>query len=140
MIWPIGSNYSRIYCNGANTCSITDAGNPGINIEDANGGTLIVSALREAKLYLDANKAADSAKDCRQKFVILVTDGMDTFSCGGSGTEFQSTQYQRRRDSVGMAKTARRCGLPGICRRVRCLHARCNEEYAQLDGLLRQCG
>ena len=26
LIWPIGSRYSRIYCNGANTCSITDAG------------------------------------------------------------------------------------------------------------------
>ena len=104
LIWPIGSNYSRVYCNGASTCSITDAGDPGINDEDANGGTLIVSALREAKLYLDVNKAADAAKDCRQKFVILVTDGMDTFSCGGSGTEFQPTQYQRRRESVGMAK------------------------------------
>ena len=104
LIWPIGSNYSRIYCNGASTCSITDAGNPGINNEAANGGTLIVSALREAKLYLDANKAADAARDCRQKFVILVTDGMDTWSCGGSGKEFQPTQYQRRRESVGMAK------------------------------------
>jgi hypothetical protein len=104
LIWPIGSRYSRIYCNGSSTCSITNAGDPGINNENANGGTLIVSALREAKLYLDANKAADAARDCRQKFVILVTDGMDTFSCGGSGTEFQPTQYQRRRESVGMAK------------------------------------
>jgi len=103
LIWPIGSSYSRIYCNGASTCSITDAVDPGINIEDANGGTLIVSSLREAKLYLDVNKAADAAMDCRQKFVILVTDGMDTLSCGGSGTEFQPTQYQRRRESVGMA-------------------------------------
>ena len=104
LIWPIGSRYSRIYCNGSNNCSITDASTPSINAEDATGGTIIVSALREAKLYLDANKAADSAKDCRQKFVILVTDGMDTFSCGGSGTEFQSTQYQRRRESVLKAK------------------------------------
>ena len=104
LIWPIGSRYSRIYCNGANNCAITDASTPSINAEDASGGTIIVSALREAKLYLDANKAADSAKDCRQKFVIFVTDGMDTFSCGGSGMEYQSTQYQRRRESVLMAK------------------------------------
>ncbi len=104
LIWPIGSRYSRIYCNGSNSCTIASASYPSINYDDARGGTIIVSALREAKLYLDVNKAADSAKDCRQKFVILVTDGMDTLSCGGNGTEYQTTQYQRRRESVQIAK------------------------------------
>ena len=104
LVWPIGSRYSRIYCNGSNSCTITNASAPSINAEDAGGGTIIVSALREAKLYLDVHKEADGAKDCRQKFVILITDGMDTFSCGGTGTEYQTTQYQRRRESILMAK------------------------------------
>ena len=107
LIYDIGSWYSRIYC-GANpgTCTLATApSGTCIREEAAGGGTPLGSSLREAKLYLDAHKAADTtAGTCRKKFVLFVTDGADTYSCGGSGAETQATQYQRRRETVAMAK------------------------------------
>ncbi|GER94903.1 hypothetical protein A45J_2669 [hot springs metagenome] len=109
LIWGIGSRYSRIYCNNATSCTITtNAGESSsatwISGERANGGTPLASALNEAKLYLDANKASDSAGACRQKFVILITDGADTYACSGDGSENQSDMYKRRRETVAKAK------------------------------------
>ncbi len=75
-----------------------------VNAELASGGTPLASALGEANLYLDAHKAADSAKACRQKYVILVTDGQDTFACNGDGTETQYDMYKRRKGTVAKAK------------------------------------
>jgi type IV pilus assembly protein PilY1 len=80
-----------------------------VNCGDANAGTPLASSLNEAKLYLDAHKAGDNAAACRKKFVILVTDGADTFACGCSdiyhcGSEAQYDQYKRRRESVAKAK------------------------------------
>jgi len=75
-----------------------------INCESANSGTPLASSLNEAKLYLDVHKAGDSAKACRKKFVILITDGADTYACSGNGTETQTDQYKRRRESVAKAK------------------------------------
>jgi len=75
-----------------------------VNSEGATGGTPLSSALNEAKLYLDYHKNNDPAKACRKKFVILITDGADTFACGGNGSEGQSTQYKRRRETVAKAK------------------------------------
>ena len=56
------------------------------------------------KGYLDTHKTTDAYQSCRQKFVILVSDGADTMSCGGAGYDTQSDQYKRRRDSVMAAK------------------------------------
>ena len=67
----IGSAYSDIYNR--------------INCETANSGTPLASSLNEAKLYLDVNKAGDSSQACRKKFVILITDGADTYACCGIG-------------------------------------------------------
>ncbi len=61
-------------------------------------------SLGEAKIYLDAHKAADSAGACRQKFVILLTDGSDTYACGASGAECASDRYKNRREPVARAK------------------------------------
>jgi len=104
LIWPIDSRYSRIYCNSASGCSSGSSSSGSVSGESASGGTPLASALAEAKLYLDAHKAADSAGSCRQKFVILITDGADTFACGGEGREDQETQYKRRRATVARAK------------------------------------
>jgi type IV pilus assembly protein PilY1 len=68
------------------------------------GATPLVSALSGVKVYLDSHKAADSYQSCRQKFVILVSDGADTMSCSGAGNDTQADQYKRRRDSVLAAK------------------------------------
>ena len=91
IIKDIGSSYSSI--------------NTSVSGASASGGTPLASSLNEAKLYLDASKAADTAAAaCRQKFVILVTDGVDSLSCGGSLSETASYMYKRRRESAAKAK------------------------------------
>jgi hypothetical protein len=90
LIKGIGTHYSEIMTS--------------VNGASANSGTPLASSLNEAKLYLNAHKAEDTAKDCRQKFAILITDGADTYACGGSGSESQSDQYKRRRETVAKAK------------------------------------
>jgi Tfp pilus tip-associated adhesin PilY1 len=104
LIRGVGSKYSQVYCNSSSSCSSTSSSYGSVSGESASGGTPLGSALNEAKLYLDANKAADSAAACRKKFVILITDGADTFSCGGNGSEDQTNQYKRRRQTVAKAK------------------------------------
>ena len=75
-----------------------------VNSQTATGGTHLAAALNEARIYLNYHKSQDNAADCRQKFVILVTDGADTLACSGDGTEDQSTQYKRRRETVAKVK------------------------------------
>ena len=108
---PINSKYSSIFCNSSSSCYPTDGCNSScststacVNSECGNSGTPLTSALHEAKLYLDVHKAADNAAACREKFVILITDGVDTYGCGGDGTETQADMYKRRRESVAKAK------------------------------------
>ncbi|MCX5912368.1 MAG: PilC/PilY family type IV pilus protein, partial [Deltaproteobacteria bacterium] len=100
----ISSKYSGIFCNSSSSCSPTSASSPSVNSESATGGTPLASALNEARLYLDAHKAADTSRDCRQKFAILLSDGADTYACGGSGSEDQTTQYKRGKATVARAK------------------------------------
>jgi Tfp pilus tip-associated adhesin PilY1 len=90
LIKPINSSYSSI--------------NTAVQAESALGGTPIFSALNEAKMYLDVHKAADNAKDCRQKFVILITDGSDTYACNADGSECDNARYKNRRAVVAKAK------------------------------------
>jgi hypothetical protein len=100
----IGARYSRLYCNNATTCASTAYVAGTISGATASGGTPLADALYEARVYLDAHKASDSARACRQKFVILISDGSDTFECNGNGTEGQTDQYTRRRASVKRVK------------------------------------
>jgi len=90
LIKTIGSSYSSI--------------NTSVSAESASGGTPLITQLKEAKLALDAHKATDDAKDCRQKFVILITDGSDTYGCGGDGSECDNDRYKNRREAVAKAK------------------------------------
>ncbi len=90
LVKTIGSSYSSI--------------NTSVSAESASGGTPLISALKEAKLALDDHKAADDAKDCRQKFIILITDGSDTYGCGADGAECDSERYKNRREVVAKAK------------------------------------
>lgn len=102
--WEIGSRYSRIYCNDATSCTITSSASGSISGGSPDSGTPLASSLHEAKLYMDASKGADTAGACRQKFVIVISDGSDTYACSGDGTETQDDQYKRRRESVARAK------------------------------------
>jgi len=75
-----------------------------VNGQTAVGGTHLAASLNEARIYLNYHKSQDDAKDCRQKFVIVVTDGADTLACSGNGTEEQQDQYKRRRETVAKVK------------------------------------
>jgi Tfp pilus tip-associated adhesin PilY1 len=108
---PTGTSYQRTYCGVTGTNSLcyigtTCSGNTNcINrSEAAEGGTPLVYSLKEAKKYLDAHKADDNAKECRKKFIILVSDGADTYVCSGNGSECYNDVYKRRRESVAAAK------------------------------------
>lgn len=96
LVEPLGTLYSEIWSS--------------INAETANSGTPLASALKEAKLYLDYNKSKDSAAACRQKFIILISDGADTYSCSGDGSETQSDMYVRRRETVDKTRVLAEAG------------------------------
>ena len=115
----------RFYDCGSDTGANYDAGcnrliNPiftpydtiwnSISTAAATGGTHLASSLKEAKLYLDNHKSVDNAKACRKKFVILISDGEDTLACSGSGSESQSDQYKRRRETIARARALSNAG------------------------------
>jgi len=106
----IATKYSLIYCGNSTSCTMNQSSgdsssiNYWMNYYNVSGATPLVSGLQGVKTYLDAHKAADTYRSCRQKFVILVTDGADTMYCGGAGYDTQSDQYKRRRESVLAAK------------------------------------
>ncbi|MGA2780383.1 MAG: PilC/PilY family type IV pilus protein [Smithella sp.] len=111
VISAIGSNnqtsYQLTYCGNSTSCASTVTSCTSgecIAGESATGGTPLASALKEAKTYLDAHKAGDAYAACRQKFVIILTDGADTFACSGNGQECQSKMYARRREVVATTK------------------------------------
>ena len=91
-----------MYCNanagcgtGAYSCTTWNFGyGATLAMESAGGGTPLNWALKEMKAYLDTHKAADTAKSCRQKFVILLSDGADTYSCAGAGSETAGRHVQ----------------------------------------------
>ncbi len=81
-----------------------------ISTAGASGGTHLASSLKEAKLYLDNHKSGDNAKACRKKFAILISDGEDTLACSGTGSESQSDQYKRRRETIARARALSNAG------------------------------
>ncbi len=104
LIKAIDTRYSRIYCNNSTSCTPSSSSSSSVSGENADGGTPLAAALHEGKLYLDYHKSRDAAAACRQKFVILVSDGADTYACSGNGSENQTDQYKRRRETVAKAK------------------------------------
>ena len=99
--------YSSIYCNNTtcastvNSCTVTNPVKECIAGYGTTGGTPLAIALREGKHYLDDHKAQDASRTCRQKSVIVITDGADTYSCSGNGS---STGISQRRSPVKYAK------------------------------------
>ena len=89
---PINSAFSQIWSS--------------ISGESATGATPLASALSEARFYLNDHKQTDTAKDCRKKFVLLITDGSDTLACNlsGANNDWHAEQYKRRRETVAKAK------------------------------------
>lgn len=102
-----GTAYQLTYCGNSTSCTISSScgTSPCVVNQGASGGTPLTNALKEATSYLDAHKDKDkAAKECRSKFVILISDGADTYYCGGNGAECQSHMYKRRRSVVAAAK------------------------------------
>lgn len=108
-----GTSYQLTYCGNSTSCaSSVSSCSSGECIAGASalGGTPLYGALTEAKSYLDVHKDKDNAKACRQKFVILITDGADTFTCSGNGGECQEHMYKRRRQVVAATKALNDAG------------------------------
>jgi len=110
----IGQPYAAIWC-GAGACTGTEAYATAENSilfwtdkaferQRVNGSTSLAACMEAVKNYLDGHRQADAYRSCRQKFVVLVTDGQDTLSCGGTGAGTQPDQYKRRRASVAKVK------------------------------------
>ena len=87
----IGSSYSDIWSSVS------------YDTQYAAGGTPLASALSQAKTYLNSYQATGNQSRA-QNFVILITDGQDTFACYGDGTETQYDMYTRRKATVAQAK------------------------------------
>ena len=98
---PMGSSYNILW--------------ESINVRaeyDGLGSTPLAAALAEAKTYfLNHVNPRDAAISCRQKFVILITDGGDTCACNGDGTETQSNMFQRRILTVRKSKELYDAGI-----------------------------
>ena len=70
----IGTHYSDVW-------SKVDDGT------DPSGATPLAATLVEAKKYLTMVEQADYGAACRDRFVILITDGADSTACDGNGWE-----------------------------------------------------
>ena len=53
----------------------------------------------------------DPARACRLKFIILITDGADTWACNGDGSESQPNMHRRRMLTVQKAKELTEAGI-----------------------------
>jgi Tfp pilus tip-associated adhesin PilY1 len=114
VVQDFGTPYAQVFCGStgsSGSCNTTDracvSGDTNSCIAGAspNGYTPLAQSVRDAKTYLDNHD--NSASECRQKSVILITDGSDTLACGGGGggnPECATGSYQRRRQSVAAAK------------------------------------
>ncbi len=111
LIDPINTPYSTIYCNNSASCTPSSSGSgTSVADESASGGTPLAAALQESKFYFDYTKSQDPDAACRQKFVILITDGDDTYACGMNGTEGETIQYKGRREVVAQARALGNAG------------------------------
>jgi Tfp pilus tip-associated adhesin PilY1 len=110
LIYPLNTAYSTIYCNSTSCTSSSSGSGTCVAKEQASGGTPLADALLEAKYYFDYTKSQDNDAACRQKFVILITDGDDTYACGNNGNEGQTIQYKGRREVVAQARQLANAG------------------------------
>jgi Tfp pilus tip-associated adhesin PilY1 len=83
--------------------------------ETAIGWSPLAASLHEAKIYFtrDVNPN-DPAIACRDKYVILITDGVDTLACGGNGGDDESINpgmHKRRISTVLRAKELQEAGI-----------------------------
>jgi len=116
----IGQPYASIWCGRA-ACAGIDSAYAGedtilfwtdraMERQRVMGGTGLAACMEAVRPYLDDHRRADAYRNCRPRFVILVTDGQDTLYCGGNGSENQPDQYKRRRAAVARVRALRDAG------------------------------
>ena len=111
LIYPLNTAYSMIDCKSSTSCTQSSSGSAtSVAYESATGGTPLAAALNEALYYFNDTKSSDNDAACRQKFVILITDGADTYACSGNGQDSQTDQYKRRRETVAQARALANAG------------------------------
>jgi len=96
LAWPVTTSdnvtptpYPNIYCNNtscASTVTSCTGSHECVAGESVTGGTPMGNAIAQGTTYLSYQKTLDTSATCRQKSIILITDGADTFSCPGSGS------------------------------------------------------
>ena len=105
---PIGSLYSDIWDKISDSAETNPV-----------GGTPLAASLAEAKInFLRDVNPVDLSIACRKKFVILITDGADTFGCSGNGADpncgnesSNPGMYRRRMQTVQRAKELAEAGI-----------------------------
>ena len=118
LAWPLTTSdnvtptpYANIYCNNT-SCLSTVTSCTGTHEcvvgETPSGGTPLGNAIAQGTTYLSYQKTLDTSATCRQKSIILITDGADTFSCSGDGS---STNAPQRRAPVYYASAAKALGF-----------------------------
>lgn len=110
LIDPLNTPYSTIYCNSTSCNQSSSGSSISVAHESAKGGTPLAAALNEANYYFAYTQTLDNDASCRQKFVILITDGADTYACSGNGQDTQTDQYKRRRETVAQARALGNAG------------------------------
>lgn len=102
----LGSTYQDIFCGNSTSCASTATScTSGSCVAGTSAVmyTALADALVSAKNTLDA----DTSASCRDKFVILLSDGADTVACGS--TEVDGS-LKKRRETVAKAKALKDAG------------------------------
>lgn len=118
LAWPLTTSdnvtptpYANIYCNNtscASTVTSCTGSHECVVGEAVSGGTPLGNAIAQGTTYLSYQKTLDTSATCRNKSIILITDGADTFSCNGDGS---STNAPQRRSPVYYASAAKALGF-----------------------------
>lgn len=101
--------YANIFCNDATCAPTVSSCTPSTPTKDCvagygtKGGTPLANSIKEAAAFLTYHKTIDDARSCRQKAIIVVTDGADTYACSGDGS---NTNTPQRRAPIYWAKKA----------------------------------
>jgi Tfp pilus tip-associated adhesin PilY1 len=98
--------YANIYCGGT-TCTSSSSGTSStIAGASSSNYTPLAYSIREGTSYLNYHKSLDASATCRQKSIILVTDGADTIACSAGG----NTNAAQREAPIYYANAANKAG------------------------------
>jgi Tfp pilus tip-associated adhesin PilY1 len=113
---PVPTSWSQPTCLASSTGStpsgtetISAAPSTSVCGATAVGGTPLAQSLTNALGYIQNYASTDTYASCRSNFAILLTDGADTFSCNGDGSNTNSPQMNA---TVAAAYALKQAGYP----------------------------